>query len=127
MKKEISEINKIIGLKLKLKRKESNLSQRQLGKNVGLTFQQIQKYEKGVNNISIANLYKFSKILNTDISYFINNNINNESNIINSIEKTNNNPEIKELNKVIGYYNKIKDKKIRNSVLQLIRGLSVVD
>lgn len=127
MKKEISEINKIIGLKLKLKRKESNLSQRQLGKNVGLTFQQIQKYEKGVNNISITNLYKFSKILNTDISYFINNNINNESNIINSIEKTNNNPEIKELNKVIGYYNKIKDKKIRNSVLQLIRGLSVVD
>lgn len=124
MKSEFESINKILGLKLKLKRKELGFSQNQLGKEIGLSFQQIQKYEKGVNNISINNLYKISEILKTDISYFINCSLSEENIIINSMVK--NNYGIKELVRLIEYYNKIEDKKMRDIILNLIKNLSKI-
>ena len=49
------------------------LSQEKLAEAVGITFQQIQKYENGANRVSAGRLYEFSKILNTPINYFFDN------------------------------------------------------
>jgi len=46
------------------------LSQSQLSEFVGLTFQQIQKYERGANRISSSRLYEFAKALDVPVSYF---------------------------------------------------------
>lgn len=46
------------------------LSQEKLGKGVSLTFQQIQKYERGANRIGSSRLYQFSRILGVPVSYF---------------------------------------------------------
>ncbi len=46
------------------------LSQEKLGDAVGLTFQQIQKYERGANRVGASRLYEFSRILDVPISYF---------------------------------------------------------
>ncbi len=46
------------------------MSQEELGKHVGLTFQQIQKYEKGVDRIAASRLWQFSLILGQPISWF---------------------------------------------------------
>ena len=46
------------------------MSQTELGKHVGLTFQQIQKYEKGMNRITASRLWRFSLILGRPISWF---------------------------------------------------------
>ena len=46
------------------------MTQRQLGASVGLTLQQIQKYEHGTNRISSSRLYEFAKVLNVSVSYF---------------------------------------------------------
>ena len=46
------------------------MSQDKLGRAVGLTFQQIQKYEKGFNRISVGRLWEISRILNVPIAYF---------------------------------------------------------
>jgi len=46
------------------------MSQEKLGRAVGLTFQQIQKYEKGVNRVSAGRLYQFSRILGVPVSFF---------------------------------------------------------
>jgi len=46
------------------------MSQEQLGKACGLTFQQIQKYERGTNRMGSSRLYQFAKILDVSISYF---------------------------------------------------------
>ena len=46
------------------------LSQSALAQSVGLTFQQKQKYERGVNRISVSRLYQFSCLLDDDIDYF---------------------------------------------------------
>lgn len=115
MKREINEISKMIGHKIKLRRKSLGLTQDQLARHLGLTFQQIQKYESGVNNVSICNLYKLSKILKVNVNYFINNNI---------INKDNTDIETKELAKVVEYYNKIKNREMKNIALQLIKKLA---
>ncbi len=46
------------------------MSQEKLGDAVGLTFQQIQKYERGANRIGSSRLYQFSHILNTPVAFF---------------------------------------------------------
>jgi len=46
------------------------MSQEKLGTAVGLTFQQIQKYERGSNRIGSSRLYEFAKVLDVPVSYF---------------------------------------------------------
>lgn len=46
------------------------MSQERLGEEIGLTFQQIQKYEKGSNRISASRLYQIARILNVPVQYF---------------------------------------------------------
>lgn len=46
------------------------MSQEKLGTAVGLTFQQIQKYERGSNRIGSSRLFEFSKVLDVPVSYF---------------------------------------------------------
>ena len=46
------------------------MSQSKVGDGVGLTFQQIQKYERGSNRIGSSRLYEFAKVLDVPVSYF---------------------------------------------------------
>jgi transcriptional regulator with XRE-family HTH domain len=62
--------DKVFGLRLRQRRTFLGFSQQTLGDAVGMTFQQIQKYEHGTNKISAARLVDFSKILNVPINYF---------------------------------------------------------
>jgi len=55
---------------MRLRRTLLGYSQEKLGNAVGLTFQQIQKYERGANRISASRLYQFSKILNVPVAFF---------------------------------------------------------
>ena len=50
------------------RRRELEMSQADLGKELGVTFQQIQKYEKGINRVSAARLYSICKALNVSLS-----------------------------------------------------------
>ncbi len=59
-----------IGKKLRQLRNMKGISQNALAQDAGITFQQVQKYEKGINRISAARLIDFARILTTDISYF---------------------------------------------------------
>jgi len=55
---------------MRLRRTLLGYSQDKLGKAVGLTFQQIQKYERGANRIGASRLYQFSKILDVPVAFF---------------------------------------------------------
>ena len=59
-----------IGNRLRLRRQILQLSQQQLGKMSGLTFQQVQKYEKGLNRISGSRLWDFACLLGVDVNFF---------------------------------------------------------
>lgn len=64
------EVDAHVGRRLRQRRIALGISQEQLGTELGLTFQQIQKYEKGQNRISAGRLYKLSMILSVSVEYF---------------------------------------------------------
>ena len=59
-----------VGSRLRTRRIVVGMSQEKLGDQLGLTFQQVQKYEKGLNRIGASRLYAISRILGTSIQYF---------------------------------------------------------
>ena len=65
-----SENDHIIGRNIKSIRNMCNLSQSELANFIGVSFQQIQKYEKGINRVSAYRLYLISKKLNIPIMRF---------------------------------------------------------
>ena len=62
--------NKHLGNKLKLRRLSLGLTQTKFAKSINVTFQQIQKYEKGTNGVSSIRLLQLSNYLKVPISYF---------------------------------------------------------
>ncbi len=59
-----------VGARLRLRRNLLGMSQDQLGKASGLTFQQIQKYERGINRMGASRLFQMGQILKVPVTYF---------------------------------------------------------
>lgn len=59
-----------VGGRVRMRRKMLDLSQEQLADAIGLTFQQVQKYERGANRISSSKLYEIAKTLQVPVSFF---------------------------------------------------------
>ncbi len=59
-----------VGSRVRLRRTLLGLSQQKLGTALGLTFQQIQKYERGANRIGSSRLFQISQILDVPVSFF---------------------------------------------------------
>lgn len=70
MSKSASEIDNYVGLRMRKRREELGISQGRLGRHLGLTFSQIQKYEKGTNRIGAGRLYQIASFLGVKPSYF---------------------------------------------------------
>ena len=69
-KSEPNPIDVHVGHRLRARRTLLGLSQEKVGEAMGLTFQQVQKYERGANRIGASRLWDMSRILNCPISYF---------------------------------------------------------
>lgn len=69
-KKQANPIDAQVGNRVRLRRMLVGMSQEKLGEMLGLTFQQVQKYEKGVNRIGAGRLYQVANILGVPVSYF---------------------------------------------------------
>lgn len=69
-KSKANEFDKLIGERLRARRRFLKMSQQDLGNSIGITFQQIQKYENGTNKISASTLLGISQTLETSIEYF---------------------------------------------------------
>lgn len=63
-------VDAYVGSRLRLRRTLVGLSQEKLGAAVDLTFQQIQKYEKGANRVSASRIYQFARLLDVKPAYF---------------------------------------------------------
>lgn len=59
-----------VGAQVRKRREELGLNQTELGRALGLTFQQVQKYEKGANRISASKLHKIAETLKAPIEWF---------------------------------------------------------
>ena len=67
MSKSPQEVDRIVGRNVRIYRLAKGLSQTELADQLGLTFQQVQKYEKGVNRVGAGRLFEISKILDVSI------------------------------------------------------------
>lgn len=65
-----NEIDTHVGVRVRMRRKLLGLSQSDLGEALGLTFQQIQKYERGTNRISASKLYETASALKVPVGFF---------------------------------------------------------
>lgn len=65
-----SGIDRAVGQRIRWRRREKKLTQEQLGELLELTFQQVQKYEKGVNRVSAGRLYEIAGVLDVPVGYF---------------------------------------------------------
>ena len=63
-------IDVYVGARVKMRRTLLGMSQEKLGEAIGLTFQQVQKYERGLNRISASRLFDISKVLEVPIGFF---------------------------------------------------------
>ena len=70
MPRTIRYVDAWVGARVLLRRRELGLSQTELGEKLGVSFQQVQKYEKGRNRVSAGMLYEISKARNVPVGYF---------------------------------------------------------
>jgi transcriptional regulator with XRE-family HTH domain len=131
MKKSTGSIDKEVGSRVRMRRISIGMSQEKLGDMLGLTFQQVQKYEKGTNRISVARLVDIAKILGVDIHFFFD-----------GIKSIKNNPGFAEEEsppymsevmstpeglQLIRTFTSIKSQKVRKSIVQLVTALASQD
>ncbi|MGE3916763.1 MAG: helix-turn-helix domain-containing protein [Hyphomicrobiaceae bacterium] len=125
-----------VGSRVRLRRMLLGISQEKLGERLGLTFQQVQKYEKGVNRIGASRLFDLSTVLGVPISFFYEDAPAAEarvqpvfgfaeaapadSNILEFLSTR----EGLELNKA---FSRIQDPKSRRAILELVRSLAGVE
>ncbi len=127
-----------VGSHLRLRRNLLGMSQDQLGKASSLTFQQIQKYERGTNRIGASRLFQFARLLDVPVSYFFDE-VRVEHEAAHSVAgfaekdqaKLEGSPETdpellhrRETLELIRAYYRISTKKTRRKVFELIKSMS---
>ncbi len=120
-----------VGSRVRLRRMLLGMSQERLGESMGLTFQQVQKYEKGVNRIGASRLFQISKILDVPVQFFFEEapHVGDRHHARGMAEPASeafileflNSREGLELNRAIV---KISDAKVRKTIVDLVRALS---
>lgn len=97
------------------------LSQEVLGKAAGVSIQQIQKYENGLNRISSGKLFMLSTFLKVPISYFFEQEDNLSNNIANLLSERKEHVSEKELIFLIKAFSKITDNTTREKIIELVK------
>jgi transcriptional regulator with XRE-family HTH domain len=69
-KRAADDIDRYVGMRLMQRREDVSMGQQRLADQIGISFQQIQKYERGANRVSASRLHALAKILNVSPAYF---------------------------------------------------------
>lgn len=128
-KKQANPIDGQVGNRVRLRRMLIGMSQEKLGELLGLTFQQVQKYEKGVNRIGAGRLFHVAQILGVPIDYFYEGVIEQLPEAAQGFaEETSRPPVLEFLSSGEGLqlslaFMRIRDPKVRKRVLELVKSL----
>ena len=127
----VNDIDRHVGKKLRLRRIMLGLSQQILGDAVGVTIQQIQKYEKATNRVASGKLYQFAKLLHVPVQYFFAEldeaAQRSRASFAESQEEFVDKDAVqeREVLSLVKSYNEIRDTSVRKKILDLVRTLSV--
>ncbi len=128
-KKKANPIDSHVGGRIRLRRNMIGMSQEKLGDSLGITFQQVQKYEKGTNRVGASRLQAIAGILTVPVSYFFDDAPNQdpvsggfaEDSSASSLMEFCTSAEGLQLNRA---YIAIADPKVRRKVLDLVKALA---
>lgn len=124
MAKSPTSIDIHVGSRIRLRRVMLGLSQEKLSDGLGITFQQVQKYEKGTNRVGASRLQRLSELLDVHISYFFEGvpDAGNDKTlaVTNALSQFMNSKECISLAKA---YSAIEDVRVRRRVLELVQSL----
>ena len=126
-KKKANPVDAHVGYRVRLRRMLIGMSQERLGDLLGLTFQQVQKYERGINRIGAGRLYEVAEILGVPISFFYEGMDGIQVPAENGSEKPSAVMDFLSSNEGIQLstaYMGIKDVKVRRKILDLVRSIS---
>ncbi|WP_275788013.1 helix-turn-helix domain-containing protein [Pararhizobium gei] len=129
-KKKPNPIDIHVGSRIRLRRTMLGLSQEKLGESLGITFQQIQKYEKGTNRVGASRLQNISSILNVPVSFFFEDAPGDNSGPSGMAEASSSNYVVDFLSSSEGLqlnraFVKISDPKVRRKLVDLVKALAV--
>jgi transcriptional regulator with XRE-family HTH domain len=116
MKRATDELDAVIGNRVRQRRMVLGLSQEKLAIGLGLTFQQVQKYETGHNRISCGRIVRIAALLDTPVSYFFDGLDNGASAA--PVEVSG------DAMRAALAFDKIADAKVRSNVMQFISALA---
>lgn len=129
----INAVDAYVGSRIRLRRGIAGYSQEKLAEEMGITFQQVQKYERGLNRVSAGRLWKLSKILGVSVNFFFDGmealpqpsltgapmGFYEEATVIedNVLER-------KDVLELVRYYLQISDPKVAKNILDLVKSLA---
>ena len=128
-KKTPNPIDIHVGSRIRLRRNMISMSQEKLGEALGITFQQIQKYEKGTNRVGASRLQQISKVLGVPVSFFFEDapgddtpkngmaEANSSAYVVDFLSSS----EGLQLNRAFA---RISDSKVRRKIIELVRTLA---
>ncbi|WP_429123141.1 helix-turn-helix domain-containing protein [Ensifer sp. 4252] len=128
-KKKPNPIDIHVGSRIRLRRTMLGMSQEKLGESLGITFQQIQKYEKGTNRVGASRLQNISGILNVPVSFFFEDAPGENTNASGLAEASSSNYVVDFLSSSEGLqlnraFVKITDPKVRRKLVDLVKALA---
>ena len=124
-----------VGSRLRLRRTLVGMSQEKLGQAIGLTFQQVQKYERGANRIGASRLFQLSQILGVAVAYFFDEmpkasahaKVPGMAEESEPFEHAENQLDRRETLELVRAYYRIQDPKQRKKVFELIKTMSTLN
>lgn len=133
MTKAANSIDAHVGSRVRYRRTAINMSQEKLGELLGVTFQQVQKYEKGANRVGASRLFQIATLLGVSVQYFFEGIEQSEWNAGSLNEETvifrppgTENPDLSdEISQLCSAYIKIRSDGARQRILDLVETLSL--
>lgn len=128
-KKKPNPIDTHVGSRVRLRRTMLGMSQEKLGEALGITFQQVQKYEKGSNRIGASRLQNIADVLSVPVSYFFEDAPGTSPTPRGALEENSSDYVVDFLSTAEGLqlnraFVKIADPKVRKRVIDLVRSLA---
>lgn len=117
-----------VGSRIRLRRQLLRMSQEKLGDELGVTFQQVQKYERGANRVGASRLYRLSRVLEVPVQFFFEGLNDQES--MGMMAENDQTPIVYDFIQssdgvsLAESFSRIKDAKVRRRVLELVRTLA---
>lgn len=122
-----------VGKRIKLRRTLMGITQGQLGESIGLTFQQVQKYERGFNRVSSSKLWMLSNILDVPLTYFFDEMAEGTKEAFHGLETENSESNVPEEEltlhrrqtlELVRAYSKIEDQNVRKNLNNMVKSMA---